>query len=76
MKAAKIILVDHWSRVYALDKKVVPTVHATGILWIITETVKTARSSSLSNTPIANPSIKLWRIIASPNETIVEVSTL
>lgn len=59
-----------------MERKVVPTVHATGILWITTETVKTARSSSLSNTPIAKPSIKLWRMIAIPKDTIVEISTL
>lgn len=76
MNAMKIIKVEMAFHYYPFERKVVPTVQATGILWIKTLIARTVISLSSSKTPIASPSNKLWIIIASPKATRVEILTL
>ena len=63
----KTNFVYHNSQVPPLDKKVVPNVHATGILWTITLIARTVISDNSLKTPIASPSTTLCKIKATPN---------
>ena len=50
-------------------RKVVPTEHATGTLWMTTEIANTAIAPSSLKTPMARPSMKLCKVIATPKAT-------
>ena len=75
-KSTKIILVSQESSFWLFDRNVVPRVQATGILWMITLMAKTVISPSWLKTPMAIPSIKLWKTRATPKVAMVTLSTL
>jgi hypothetical protein len=69
MKAMKVIKLETSFHFLLCERKVVPTEQATGTLWITTLIAKTVIAESSLKTPIANPSMKLCRVMATPKAT-------
>lgn len=69
MKKAKVMKLDISFQSLPWERNVVPTEQATGTLWMTTEIASTAMALSSLKTPMASPSMKLWRVMATPNAT-------
>ena len=67
-------IVNQWQRGRFFVKNVVPTVYATGILWITMLAPRTAISPISLKAPIARPSKIVWRMIAKQKTMRVEIA--
>lgn len=76
MNSKKNVLVNQEFNCWLFYWKVVPSVNATGILWMMTLMARTVISPILLKTPIAIPSIKLCMINTMPKVAIVTLSIL
>ena len=69
IKNTNVMKLEISVQLFPCAKNVVPTEHATGTLWMTTEIAKIAMAPISLKTPIASPSMKLWRVMATPKAT-------